>query len=208
MASKRAVAEDPLLALAYRIARAGAWLGGALIIASALLIGVEVVIRKALNWTIGGADEISGYALAISTTMALAFALLERAHIRIDSLYAHLPVRVCAVLDVLGLSLFIGFFTLVTWHGWTVFTTSWRLGARSLSPIGTPLVIPQALWLLGLAMFLVIALLLLARALAALIRGDVQTVQRLAGSRTIQEDVKAELETVLGSAPPSGRGPA
>lgn len=75
---------DPLLELARRLARAGVWFGGALIIAAAFLVGIEVVIRKAFTLTIGGADELSGYALAISTSWALAFALLERAHIRID----------------------------------------------------------------------------------------------------------------------------
>ena len=59
---------DPLLELSRRIARYGAWFGGLLIIASALLVGVEVVIRKAFSLTIGGADELSGYALAISTS--------------------------------------------------------------------------------------------------------------------------------------------
>ena len=185
---------DPLLRLAYRIARLGAWFGGSLLIAAAFLVGVEVVIRKAFSLSIGGADELSGHALAISTAWALAFALLERAHIRIDSLYVHLPVRLCALLDLAGLVLFTGFVGLIAWHGYGVFQTSWQLGARSLSPLGTPLVIPQLLWVLGFAMFLAIAVLLLVRALVALIAGDLATVQRLIGSRTLSEEIAAELE--------------
>ena len=184
---------DNLLELGHRIARIGAWFGGGLIIAAAFVVGVEVVIRKAFSVSIGGADELSGYALAISTAWALAFALLERAHIRIDSLYVHLPVRLAAVLDVLGLALFTGFFGLIAWYGLIVVRTSYRLGARSLSPLGTPLVVPELLWLLGLVTFLLIAGLLLLRALGALIAGDLRAVQRLAGSRSVSEELAAEL---------------
>jgi TRAP-type mannitol/chloroaromatic compound transport system permease small subunit len=185
---------DRLLELARKLARAGAWFGGLLIIASALLVGVEVVIRRAFNLTIGGADELSGFALAISTAFGLAFTLLERAHIRIDSLYVHLPVRVCALLDIVGLTLFAGFFGLITWHAAGVLETSWRLGARSMSPLATPLIIPQALWVAGLVMFLLIAGLLLIRALGALVTGEVVTVQRLIGSRSLAEELEAEIE--------------
>jgi TRAP-type mannitol/chloroaromatic compound transport system permease small subunit len=184
---------DPLLGLARQIARVGAWFGGVLLIAAALLVGVEVVIRKAFSISVGGADELAGYALAISTSWALAFALLERAHIRIDSLYVHLPVRLRALLDIAGLVLLIGFFALITWYGYGVFQTSYTLGARSLSPLGTPLMVPQLLWVLGLAMFLAIAVLLLIRALVALITGDLASVRRLVGSRTLREEVAAEV---------------
>jgi TRAP-type mannitol/chloroaromatic compound transport system permease small subunit len=184
---------DSLLELARRIARLGAWFGGLLIIAAALLVGVEVVIRKAFNLTVGGADELSGYALAISTSLALAFALLERAHIRIDSLYAHLPVRLAAVLDLLGLALFSAFIGLVAWYGFGVFQTSFGLSAHSLSPLGTPLVVPQLLWVAGFVVFLLVAALLLLRALAAFVAGDLQTVQRLIGSRSVSEELEAEL---------------
>lgn len=184
---------DQLLRLAYGLARAGVWFGGGLIVAAAVLVGVEVVIRKAFSLSIGGADELSGHALAISTAFGLGFALFERAHIRIDSLYAHLPVRLCAVLDVLGLAVFIAFFALIAWHGAGVLATSWRLGARSLSALATPLVVPQALWVAGLLLFLLLALLLLARALVALVTGDLATVNRLLGSRAVVEEVAAEL---------------
>jgi TRAP-type mannitol/chloroaromatic compound transport system permease small subunit len=152
-----------------------------------------VVIRKAFNLTVGGADELSGYALAISTSWALAFALLERAHIRIDSLYAHLPVRLAAVLDLLGLALFSAFIGLVAWYGFGVFQTSFGLSAHSLSPLGTPLVVPQLLWVAGFVVFLLVAALLLLRALAAFVAGDLQTVQRLIGSRSVSEELEAEL---------------
>ena len=194
---------DLLLAYARKAARAGAWFGGGLLLAAAFLIGVEVVIRKAFNLTIGGADELSGHALAISTSWALAFTLLERAHIRIDSLYAHLPTRICALLDIAGLALLTVFVALIAWYGLGVFQTSYRLGAHSLSPLGTPLAVPQLIWVLGFVLFLVIATLLLVRALMLLIAGDAAAVTRLIGSRTVSEEIEAELGAEPASKPGS-----
>jgi TRAP-type mannitol/chloroaromatic compound transport system permease small subunit len=198
---------DPLLGLARRIARAGAWFGGVLLIAAALLVGVEVVIRKVFSLSIGGADELAGYVLAISTSWALAFTLLERAHIRIDSLYVHLPARLRALLDIAGLLLLTAFFALITWYGYGVLQTSYTLGARSMSPLGTPLMLPQLLWVLGLVLFLAIAMLLLIRAIVALIAGDLATVRRLVGSRTLHEEVAAEVGAEVSEAEDPAAGP-
>ena len=68
------------------------WFGGALIILSAFLVTLEVFLRKLFNISLGGADELSGYAFGVATTFALSFALLERAHIRVDALIAVLLI--------------------------------------------------------------------------------------------------------------------
>ena len=88
-----------------RLTQWGLWFGGALILLAALLIGVDVVLRKFFTRSIGGADELAGYALAIGTAWGLAAALLERAHIRIDSLYMLFPSGLRIALDLAGLAL-------------------------------------------------------------------------------------------------------
>lgn len=187
---------ERLIILARRVARVGVWFGGGLILLATFIIGIEVVIRKAFLITIGGADELSGFALAIGSSWAFGFALLERAHIRIDSLYIILPVRICALLDILGLGVFTLFMGLVTWHGWGVFAQSFEVGARLLSPLATPVMIPQFLWVLGLFLFLLIAVLLLTRAVMSFVTGDAIAVQRLIGSKTVSEELEEELQQV------------
>jgi TRAP-type C4-dicarboxylate transport system permease small subunit len=182
-----------LLGLARRIATLGVWAGGALLAATALLIGVEVLIRKLFSISTGGADELSGFALAIATAWALPLALLDRAHIRVDSLYGILPRRLAALLDILGLVAFAVFFGHVAWYGWGVFQTSLRLGAVSLSALGVPLAIPQAIWVAGIFVFLLTLLLLLVRAVGLLLAGDATGVIRLAGSRTALEEAEEEV---------------
>src|SRR3546814_5447621 len=76
---------DRVLDLAHRLARLGALGGGALTILAAIVIGVDVVLRKTLALSVGGASELSGYVLAIGSSWGFALALLDRAHIRIRS---------------------------------------------------------------------------------------------------------------------------
>jgi TRAP-type C4-dicarboxylate transport system permease small subunit len=175
------------------LARSGLWFGGALILLSAILIGVDVFLRKVFVVSIGGGDELAGYALAIGTAWALAATLLDRAHIRIDSLYMLLPGVLRIVLDVIGLVMLLGFFGLIFWHGLGVFEQSWVSGSRSQSALETPLIVPQAIWLAGLLMFILVGAGLLLAALARLVRGDGAGVAGLIGTRSAAEDVAEEL---------------
>lgn len=185
---------DPLLRAARAVSQTGVWLSGALLVGAAGLIGVDVVLRKLVNMSVGGADEVSGYVLAIGSAWAFGYCLLERAHIRIDSLYVWLPARVRAMLDLMAVLVFTAFMAFVAWHAWGVLDQSWAVGARSISPLATPLVLPQALWMLGLLSVLFVGAVLLVRAVPALARGRDVEVGRLVGYRTLSEELETELE--------------
>ena len=184
---------DRLIERARTVSRYGVWFGGFLIILSAVIVGVEVLIRKAFNVTIGGADELSGFALAISSAWAFGFALLDRAHVRIDSLYTMLPTRVCALLDILGLIVFTLVMGLFAWQAMDVFMNSVDMGTRTMTVLETPVMYPPFLWVLGLFSFVVIALLLLVRAVITFALHGALAVQRQIGSKTVQEEVKEEI---------------
>src|SRR5205814_410200 len=81
-------------------------------------------------------------------------------------------------LDFAGLALFIAFFGLIAWHGWSVMQQSWMSGSRSQSALATPTVIPQSLWLLGLALFFVVGLALLAHAAILIARGNASAAEQ------------------------------
>jgi TRAP-type C4-dicarboxylate transport system permease small subunit len=183
---------DRLLALLERIARIAIIGGGAMIFAAALLVSFDVVARKAFGTSLGGADELSGYALAIATTWGFAFVLLARGNVRVDALYQRLPVRLRGGLDLVGLAALALFAVPLARHGYAVLQTSWDLDALSNTPLKTPLWIPQALWVAGLVLFAVVLIVLLLRAAMALVKGDAATLQRLAGARSIQEEAADE----------------
>ncbi|MCC7457406.1 MAG: TRAP transporter small permease subunit [Nitrospira sp.] len=188
---------DIALAVAQRVAQAGALGGGLLILAAALLVSVDVALRKLANVTLGGADELSGYALAIGSTWSFAFVLLARGHVRIDALYQLLPRKLAAVCDLIAIAALLAFASLVAWHGAGVLAQSWQLGARSNSALAVPLSIPQALWWLGYVGFVVCAALLLLRAGGAMLAGDLAAANRLIGARSIEEEAADELANAL-----------
>jgi len=167
-----------------RFAHAGLWFGGALILLAAMLIGVDVLMRKFLNASIGGADELAGYALAIGTAWGLGAALIDRAHIRIDSLYVLFPRKLRLALDCAALILFVAFFALMTWHGLGVVSQSWTSGSRSQSALETPTFVPQALWIAGLIGFVAAGIVLFVYALAVIARGDLAGAARTIGTRS------------------------
>ncbi|MFN0300027.1 MAG: TRAP transporter small permease subunit [Burkholderiales bacterium] len=178
---------------ARRFGQWGLWFGGGLILFAAIVIGVDVVLRKFFTTSIGGADELSGYALAIGTAWSLAAALLDRAHIRIDSLYGLFPRWLRLALDFIGVAMLGALFALIAWHGSSVVMQSWNSASRSQSALQTPTVIPQTIWLVGLAGFLVVVILLLGHAARLIARGDVAAATRLISTRSAQEEVEDEI---------------
>lgn len=189
-----------------RFAQWGLWFGGALVMLAAVLIGIDVVLRKFFALSIGGADELAGYALAIGTTWGLGAALLDRAHIRIDSLYLLFPQKLRLVLDLAALMLLVGFFALIAWHGMSVVSQSWTSESRSQSALETPTIVPQAMWLAGLVVFVAIGVVLLIDALRVIAAGDLRRGTRLVGTRSAEEEVQDEIRDLQGRQGREGSG--
>ena len=182
---------------ARRVAHWGLWFGGALILLAAILIGIDVVMRKFFTASIGGTDELAGYALALGTAWSLAAALVDRAHIRIDSLYVLLPRRLRFILDIAGLVLLVAFFGLVAWHGWIVVNQSWVSESRSHSALQTPTVIPQFIWFVGLVVFVAVGIVLLLHALLLASRGEHAAVAKAISTRSAEEEVTDEIRDLM-----------
>lgn len=191
---------DPLLALAQRGSLAGALAGGLMMLAAAVLVSVDVIIRKLANVTLGGADELSGYALAIGSTWSFAFVLLHRGNVRIDALYQYLPRALAALCDLLAVVALLTFGGVTAWHGWGVVAQSWASNSHSNSALAVPLVVPQALWWLGWLWFMLCGLLLLTRSVGPLLRRDWPAINRLIGARSIAEEAEEELANALAAA--------
>jgi len=187
---------ERLQRIAAGISRAGAIGGGALLLIAAVTICIDITLRYAFAWTVGGADELSGYALAIASAWGFSSALLSRSHIRIDTIYVRVKSRLRAVLDLASLAALVFFMGLVAWHAWGVLRQSWVSGSRSQSELETPLAIPQALWFLGLAFFVAVAALLLARGLFAWLGGDLGKLFALIGSKSAVAEAEEEINAV------------
>ena len=180
------------LSHARRVSRLLVWIGGALLIGSALLVAVDVILRRLFNWSLGGADEISGYAFGIATALALAFSLLERAHIRVDAAYLVVPTWLRRAADLLGMALFVGFVALVAVMAAGVALDSLQHGSRSITPLRTPLILAQAPWLFGWAFCVACGGLLLVAALIRLLHRDGAGADALIGAKSVSEQIEDE----------------
>lgn len=188
---------DRLYFIAARVSRVSSWIGGGLLVTAALIVTVDVVLRKLVNMSFGGSDELAGYALAISTSWGLSFTLTSRANIRIDALYMRLPPRLAACLDMLALLTMACFMAFVSWFSVQLWWGSIQMNSTANTPLQTPLWVPQSLWVAGFLVFLIVNAVMLLRGLSMLVAGDHAGVSRLTGIRTVDEEVQDEVSSVL-----------
>lgn len=168
------------------------WLGGTLIVLSAFLVTLEVILRKVLNVSLGGADEISGYAFGVATALALSYALFERAHIRVDALMNVFPRALRPMINLFGHVMLIGFAAVIVAMVWTMVADTLEFGSRSITPMRVPLAIPQIPWLLGWMFFVFAGVLIAATAIQRYIRRDEAGVQDLIGIKSLDEQIEDE----------------
>lgn len=164
-------------------------LGGYGCLGLSFLIVTEILLRKIMNFSLQGVDEIGGYVVAIVGTFGMALATVERAHTRIDILLLRLPRRVQSALNLLAyVALGIGA-AFMAYMGWRTLSDSLLFGSVASSPLQTPLWIPQSMWVAGLALFGLAALWTAIRGLYAL-RGGLDAADRVLAPPTIAEEIE------------------
>lgn len=163
-----------------------------MLLASAFFITFEVVIRKLLGISTGGADELTGYAFAVSTSWAFSFTLLRRAHVRVDALYSKMGPNLRAYMDVLALVCMTLFAVIMTYQIMNVLSETITLRATANTTMATPLWIPQVLWVFGFVLFSFVAIILSLQCLLLLFSGHPEQIQALAGGRSVDEEIVAE----------------
>ena len=176
-----------------RIAQLAGVTFGAIMIALSFAIAAETVLRKFFSLSLGGVDELGGYAVAVVAPLAFLVTASEQAHIRINVLHGKLPLRARAILNVAAavsfslLALFLLYFTLKTVQD----TLAYRSIAQT--PWATPLIYPQSVWLVAMTTFTIGTLVIAARAILLAFRGDWKTLDRSFGPGSPQDELEAEL---------------
>ncbi|MCQ6256667.1 TRAP transporter small permease subunit [Pseudomonas sp. Q11] len=184
--------EFSAIRLVNSIARLSAWLGGIALMGTALMIGIDLILRKTIGLSMGGADEIAGYVLAIVSTWAFPIALLKRSHIRVDIVYSRLPLKFRTSLDLLALSCMALFVGTVLFHAWDVLWDSIQYRSTSTTPLQIPQWVPQAVWFAG---YLFFALTIGVLGWASVIQLRQQrwaSIGALIGIHSVEEDIQEE----------------
>jgi TRAP-type C4-dicarboxylate transport system permease small subunit len=181
------------------LARLGTLMGYAAgwgFILCAAFITFDVLARRFLGFSSQSTTELTGYALAFGISWALAHALTERAHVRIDVLINHLPARVrypMHLLSLAALAVFVGF---LAKGAWDLVDESLLFGATDISVLRTPLWIPQGLWAFGICVFLALILLMLVENALLLVAGRGAELEANLHARTYDEEAAEALEAV------------
>ena len=154
-------------------------------------------MRQVVGRSLGGVDELAGFALAVGAAWSFGSVLLDKGHIRIDTAYNRFGERGRGILDIASLAGTVLFMSAMVCFAAEVLMTSLRFGASSQSSLAIPKAVPQALWLAGLGWFLLVALILLVCCLIALLRGNWKQIGRLAGAPDIQQELSAEIANTV-----------
>ena len=173
-----------------------AYVAGWNYIACALFITADVVGRNLFGVSSAATVEITGYMLAGGIAWALAHTLARGAHIRVDVWVNRLPLRARAVLHLLALLLLGGFAGFAAWAAWSLVDESLLFDAHDNSAWRVPLAVPQGVWLFGLLAFCVAILVFALEAALLLLHGRLDAVDRLLGSRTVDDEAQEALEAV------------
>lgn len=169
-------------------------------IALSALTCFEMVSRKLFSYSIQGVDEIGGYTLAVTSAIAFSYALLLRAHTRVDFLLSRLPVGARAFLNLAAMVTLAAMTVFAAYRGYTVPAESIEFQSVSTSPLQTPLWIPHSVWFLGWLLFATCAAMLAWHA-ALLFFRDKRELNRQYGPLTLEEEIEAEAGELLHETP-------
>ena len=184
---------DRALQISRALTRLMAIVGGVILLILAGVICFEVIARKLFAFSTRATEEYSGYGLAICLSWSIAFTLLERAHVRIDFLYRKAAKPLAIAMDLTALLAILAAIGLMAVNAFTVFLFNLEFLSRSNSTLQTPLWIPQLIWLFGFAVFICVALVLLAAVLRRILQKDQAAVQALIGPRGLDDEIKDDL---------------
>lgn len=163
---------------------------GAATLFMGLLVAADVLWRAATGDNFGGVDEIASYLFAIGVSWSLASAFHARAHIRVDILYRKMPFILRLALEIASMLSLLIVAAFLTYSSWIVLGTSWARNAHSASSLQVPLIVPQALWMFGIVVFLLVLGTALLRSLTEILQRQAVAVIARHGVPTPDEEAQ------------------
>lgn len=177
-----------------RIETVLAMMFGAIFIAFAFVVSTETICRKLFNFSLQGADELGGYALAVGSTIAFSLALMGRCHIRVDVFHERFSRRWQALLNWLSITSLALFGLFIVYVAFKVLADTLSYGSTAQTPWATPLIWPQSIWYVGLITFALVASGYAIRASRLLLGGQIDALLKDFSPKSAKEELKEELD--------------
>ena len=173
--------ELSLIATLRTINRGVALVVGFGLLACAAFVLIDIVMRQ-IGTSLGGTEEIAGYAMALATSWGMSFTLLELGHVRIDLLRTKLASFGRALFDVFSMIMMTGVIVTIAIKAWPVVERSLVNGSTANTPLETPLVWVQMPWFLGWVWFAIMSTIVTLAALSLLIKRRHQDTESFVGA--------------------------
>ena len=167
--------------------------GGIFLFLSVVVV-VETVSRKLFNFSLQGADELGGYALAVGSTISFSLALMGRNHIRVDVFHEMFPRRVQAMMNWLSITALAVLGVFIAWVAFKVIGDTRQYGSTAQTPWATPLIWPQSVWFAGLVIFALVAFGYAVRATRLLMSGQIDHLNHDFHPKSAKEELRDELD--------------
>ncbi len=158
-------------------------IGAGLLLLLSVCVTLYDVIARPFGLSIGGTDELSGYAMAIVASWGVSYALTCLAHVRIDIVRAGGGQGFRAWFDAVAILSLAVVAATIAYRAWPVLERSIANNSTANTTLETPLWIPQTLWLAGWAWFAISAVVVAFAVLLFIVRGQYDDIEEFAGSR-------------------------
>ena len=159
--------------------------GAGLLICAAFVL-IDIIMRR-FGTSLGGTEEIAGYAMALATSWGMAYALLEMGHVRIDILRSRADSFKRALFDVFSMIVMTGVIITIAFKAWPVLARSIKNGSTANTPLETPLVWVQLPWFAGWVWFALMSTIVTLCALSLLLKRRHQDTEKFIGTFAEQD---------------------
>lgn len=181
--------ELKLIETLRRLNRNVAILVGLGLLGCAGFVLLDIIMRQ-VSTSLGGTEEIAGYAMALATSWGMAFTLVELGHVRIDLLRTRAGSFGRALFDFFSMIVMSGVIVTVAIKSWPVVERSITNGSRANTPLETPLAWVQMPWFAGWVWFAVMSCLVTLAALSLLLKGRAGETEAFVGAFAEQETLQ------------------
>ncbi len=155
----------------------------------AAFVLTDIILRR-FGSSLGGTEEIAGYAMALATSWGMAFTLLELGHVRIDLLRSRTGSFARALFDLFSMVVMSGVVVTIAIKAWPVMRRSVDMGSRANTPLETPLAWVQVPWFAGWVWFATMSCLVTLAVASLILKGRAAQTEEIAGAFAEQETLQ------------------
>ena len=148
------------------------------------------IIMRQIGTSLGGTEEIAGYAMALATSWGMSYTLLELGHVRIDLFRSRAGSFGRALFDVFSMVVMSGVVITIAIKAWPVVERSLVNGSTANTPLETPLIWVQMPWFAGWVWFALMSSLTTLAALSLLLRRRHADAESFVGAFAEQDSLQ------------------